>query len=168
MTSLTLPFPDLKIILAAKEDKKVIKNLMLFYIYDFSEYIDFDVEEDGLFAAYSNLDKYWKENNRYPYLIKKEVKYIGFVLIMFIESKERKFFSIAEFFIMKKYRRVGIGKAIANYFFSLHNGQWEVYQKESNKPAQLFWNRVIREYTRGEFSERVENGKIIQDFETQN
>jgi predicted acetyltransferase len=66
---------------------------------------------------------------------------------------------------MKKYRRTGIGKAVAEQVFNLHKGQWEVYQKESNKPAQLFWNKIISEYTKGEFKERVENERRIQDFE---
>ena len=134
-------------------------------MYDFSEYISTDVEEDGLFAAYNNLEDYWKEpDNKFPYVIKKEEKYVGFVLIRLIEAGERNYFSIAEFFIMRKYRRQGIGKAIAEQVFDLHKGQWEVFQKESNKPAQIFWNKVINEYTKGQFKERFEDNKRIQDF----
>ena len=158
---------DLKLIPASGEHQGVIKNLMQFYIYDFSEFAGYDVEEDGLFAAYPFLEEYWKEKDqKFPYIIKKEEKYAGFVLIKFIESEKRNYFSIAEFFIMKKYRREGIGKAIAKQIFNLHKGQWEVYQKESNKPAQLFWNKIIDEYTKGQFKERFENGRRIQDFET--
>ncbi|WP_327205186.1 hypothetical protein [Paenibacillus sp. Soil522] len=50
---------------------------------------------------------------------------------------------------MKKYRKEGIGKAVAKQIFNLHKGQWEVYQLESNKPAQIFWNKTIDEYTQG-------------------
>jgi predicted acetyltransferase len=157
---------NLELIRASPEYKNVIKNLMQFYIYDFSEYVKCDVEEDGLFEAYPHLEYYWKEeNHKFPYIIKKDERYIGFVLVRFIESGERNYFSIAEFFIMKKYRREGIGKAVAEQVFNLHRGQWEVYQKESNKPAQVFWNRVIDAYTKGQFTERFENGKRIQDFE---
>jgi len=92
-------------------------------------------------------------------------KYIGFVLVRFIESATRNYFSIAEFFIMKKYRRKGIGQAVAEQIFDLHVGQWEVYQKESNEPAQVFWNRVIDRYKKGQFKERFENGRRIHDFE---
>ena len=59
---------------------------------------------------------------------------------------------------------MGIGKSVANQIFNLHRGQWEVYQKESNKPAQIFWNKIIHEYTKGQFKERFENGRRIQDF----
>jgi len=33
--------------------------------------------------------------------------------------------------------------------------------------AQIFWNKVISEYTNGHFKERLENGKQIQNFENQ-
>ncbi len=151
---------------ASHEHKEVIKNLMQFYVYDFSEFINLDVEANGLFAAYSNLDDYWKEENRFPYIIQKKERHIGFVLVRFIETAQRNYFSIAEFFVMKKYRREGFGKTIAHQIFSFHKGEWEVYQKESNKPAQLFWNKVIDDYTKGDFTERFENGRMIQDFKS--
>jgi predicted acetyltransferase len=150
---------------ASKEHKIVIENLMQFYMYDFSEYVKCDVEDNGLFAPYLDLKDYWEGDNKFPYLIKKNDKYVGFVLIKYINSKKRSYFSMAEFFILKKYRREGIGKAIAIKAFNLHKGQWEVYQKDSNKPAQIFWNKVIEEYTKGQFKERTEGGKRIQDFE---
>jgi len=151
---------------ASEEYKAVMQNLMQFYIYDFSEYIKYDVEDNGLFAPYPHLDDYWKEtSNKFPYIIKKDDKYVGFVLVRFIETQERMYFSIAEFFILKKYRRIGIGKAIAVMVFDLHKGLWEVFQKESNKPAQIFWKKVIEEYTKGQYRERSEDGKRIQNFE---
>jgi predicted acetyltransferase len=155
------------LIQASKEDKTAIENLMQFYIYDFTEFIKYDVEDNGLFASYPHLEDYWREkNNKFPYVIKKGDKYVGFVLVKLIESEERSYFSIVEFFIMKKYRRLGIGKAIAFQVFDLHKGQWEVYQKDSNKPARVFWKNVIKEYTRGQFKEHSEDGKQIQNFES--
>lgn len=155
-----------ELIKASKEEhKEIIKNLMQFYIYDFSEFVKCDVEENGLFEAYPHLEDYWREvNHRFPYVIKQDNKYVGFVFVRFMESEKRKYFSIAEFFIMKKYRKEGIGKAVAKQIFHLHKGEWEVYQLESNKPAQIFWNKVIDEYTQGQFKDRSQNGRRIQDF----
>ncbi|MGF9698496.1 GNAT family N-acetyltransferase [Paenibacillus sp. MABNR03] len=156
-----------ELIQASKAYKEVIKNLMQFYIYDFSEFVQCDVEDDGLFGAYPYLDDYWNEvDHRFPYVIKQDDKYIGFVLVRSIESEERNYFSIAEFFIMKKYRKAGIGKAVAKQIFDTHKGHWEVYQLESNEPAQQFWNKVIHDYTQGNFTDRVEDGRRIQDFKT--
>lgn len=150
---------------ASNDHKIVMQNLMQFYIYDFSEYVRYDVEDNGLFAPYPDLNSYWEEDNKFPYIIKKNDKYLGFVLVKFVSSKDQNYFSMAEFFILRKYRHEGIGKAIAIKVFNLHRGQWEVFQKDSNKPAQVFWNKVISEYTQGQFKERLENGKRIQNFE---
>jgi predicted acetyltransferase len=157
---------EFKLMVASEEYKNIIKNLMQFYIYDFSEYVNLDVEAEGLFSSYPDLEEYWNDkSHRFPYIIKKEEKHIGFVLVRFSESQQQSYFSIAEFFVMKKYRRQGIGKAAAKQLFNLHKGQWEVYQKEKNKPAQLFWTKIIDEYTNGQFKQRLENGRIIQNFE---
>jgi predicted acetyltransferase len=156
---------NITLLQASNDHKIVMQNLMQFYIYDFSEYVRYDVEDNGLFAPYPDLNDYWEEDNKFPYIIKKNDKYVGFVLVKFVSSKDRNYFSIAEFFILKKYRHEGIGKAIAIKVFNLHKGQWEVYQKDSNKPAQIFWNKVISEYTKGQFKERLDNGKRIQNFE---
>ena len=151
---------------ASIEYKTVIQNLMQFYIYDFSEYLKYDVEENGFFSPYPNLDEYWeKDTNKFPYLIKESDKYVGFVLVKIMNSNARNYFSIAEFFILKKYRLKGIGKAVAFGIFNLHKGGWEVFQKESNKPAQIFWNKVISSYTKGQFKEYTADGKRIQSFE---
>ncbi|MEJ7680082.1 MAG: hypothetical protein WKG06_19920 [Segetibacter sp.] len=84
---------NFKLIQASQEYKDVIKNLMQFYIYDFSEYVKCDVEEDGLFGAYPYLEDYWKEGNcRFPYIIKKDERYVGFVLVRFIEIRRAKLF----------------------------------------------------------------------------
>jgi predicted acetyltransferase len=155
---------DFQLIPASSEYKEVINNLMQFYIYDFSEYVDRDVEEDGLFAVYPHLEGYWIERNKYPYIVTSDGRYMGFVLVRFIESSARHYYSMAEFFIMKKYRRRGIGKAVATQVFDLHRGQWEVYQRETNKPAQLFWLGVIDEYTNGAFKDRLEDGRRVFDF----
>lgn len=54
---------NFELIQASEEHKSVIENLIQFYIYNFSEYINCDVEEDGLFGAYPDLEKYWREEN---------------------------------------------------------------------------------------------------------
>jgi predicted acetyltransferase len=156
---------NIQLIKASEDDRQVITNLMQFYMYDFSEYTGSDVETDGLFGGYLQLEDYWKdENQRFPYIIKKDEKYIGFVFVRIIQTEEKKYFSIAEFFVMRKYRRKGIGRIVAEKVFNLHRGQWEVYQMEANKSAREFWRKIILEYTMGRFEERVENGRTIQSF----
>ncbi|MFD0679145.1 MULTISPECIES: GNAT family N-acetyltransferase [unclassified Paenibacillus] len=157
----------LQIVKANKEEKEVLQNLMQFYFYDFSEFMDSDVKEDGLYGKYPYLDDYWMDENRFPYLLKLEGKNVGFVLVRYIESEDKEpYFSIAEFFIMKKYRRLGLGKKAAIQMFDTHKGLWEVFQVEKNVPAQIFWMHVINEYTSGRFTDRIEQGERRQEFST--
>lgn len=144
--------------------REALDHLMQFYIYDFSEFLDFDVEENGQYSPYP-LDEYFEEGNQqFAYVIKREEKYAGFVLVRLIEDVGVPHYSIAEFFVLKKYRREGIGKAVAADIFSRHKGPWEVHQIENNTGAQIFWKKAIDEYTEGQFEERVEDGKTIQTF----
>ena len=62
---------------------------MQFYIYDFSEYLRYDVQDNGLFAPYPGLKDYWERgNNKFPYIIKKGEKYVGFALVKYISSND--------------------------------------------------------------------------------
>jgi predicted acetyltransferase len=158
---------DFSLLLASPKHKTVIENLMQFYIYDFSEYMNLEVGENGQFPPYSDLDNYWTDKgNKFPYIIAKDGKYVGFALIKLNYTNSRTYFSIAEFFILKKYRLQGGGKLIAFQIFNLHKGLWEVFQRDTNKPAQLFWRKIIKEYTKGRFSEHSQEGKLIQEFES--
>lgn len=157
---------DFELILATEEHKEAIGHLMQFYIYDFSEYLDYDVEENGFYKPYPSLDDYWSATTRkFPYVIIKEGKFVGFVLVHMKKSDGGPF-AIAEFFIMKKYRRTGIGSAVAKKIFALHPGAWEVHQREENVAAVKFWIKVIGEYTSGHFTQRYEEGRCLQYFRT--
>jgi hypothetical protein len=92
----------------AIEKKAILRNLMELYQYDMSQFeddSDNDVNEYGLFD-YKYLDHYWTEKGRHPFFMMKSGKLVGFVLVREINetvNKQQKF-SIAEFFILRKYR----------------------------------------------------------------
>ena len=156
---------NVQLIKATIDNKSIVRNLIQFYRYDFSEYNQEDVQDNGLFPEYPYLDEYWNDpNHRYPYLVKSDNKYIGFVLVKFTASEQRNYFSIGEFFIARKYRRKGVGRAVATQIFDMHIGDWGVHQIKTNHAAQAFWNNVIDQYTHGNFSTRWEDDKRIQTF----
>lgn len=64
---------------ASIENKETLSNLLQFYIYDFTEFIDAHVEENGRFSEYP-LNDYWTENNHFAYLIRINGKYAGLSL----------------------------------------------------------------------------------------
>jgi predicted acetyltransferase len=50
---------------------------------------------------------------------------------------------ISEFFVLRKYRRRGVGTYVARRFFSRFPGRWEVAQLAWNVGARRFWRRLI-------------------------
>ena len=144
---------------ASLEDKTILRNLMELYAYDFTEFDQCDVDAHGLFG-YNHLDHYWTEPDRYPFLVRAEGKLAGLVLVRTLdESEANPVRSIAEFFILRKYRQQGIGKAVAHQIFDKFPGQWSVAQIENNHSAQAFWRKVISEYTKGNFQEKWSNNE---------
>jgi predicted acetyltransferase len=157
---------EVKLIEAAIHDKEIIGNLMQYYFYDFSEFNHADVLNNGQFGDYPYLDHYWEERTRYPFILTCNSEYIGFVFVRYVEEGNKSFYSIAEFFVMKKYRRTGLGRTAAFQLFDRFEGEWEVSQIERNQPAQKFWRKTIEEYTNGKWTEREFDGKWIQMFST--
>ena len=141
---------------ASIEQKPVFERLYQLYLYDFSEFEGSDVNRDGLFE-YKYLDYYWTEPDRFPFLIYVDDKIAGFVFVnshsYLHEQGESKV--IAEFFVMRKYRKQGIGKTVAFRIFDRFPGKWEVQQTTTNVAAQRFWRSVIDEYTSGNFTETI-------------
>ncbi len=135
------------------DDKSVLTRLMELYMHDFSPYSDNDVNEHGLFG-YAHIDDYWNEEGRFPYLIRAGGKIAGFALVRSCceYSNPPNPHTIAEFFILRKYRRQGIGTLAAARVFDMHRGGWEVSQWAQNIPAQKFWQAAIEGYTGGVYT----------------
>ncbi|NQX68680.1 GNAT family N-acetyltransferase [Paenibacillus alba] len=148
------------------EKKMILRNLMELYQYDMSDFEDDgedDVNEYGLFD-YMFLDHYWTEEGRFPFFIKQFGKLAGFVLVREIADGTKTKFSIAEFFILRKYRRHGIGKEVVYTVFEMFKGNWSVSWLEKNLPAKTFWTKVIQEYSNGNCSESTQAGKPSLEF----
>lgn len=146
------------------EEKEVLENIIEYYVYDFSEFLEIDLSTSGNFGFYS-LGTYWTDTvNHHPFIIKLSDKIIGFVLVKKIRSNGHMINTIAEFFILKRYRRRGLGESAAKEIFNMFKGNWEVTQIEKNIPAQTFWRKVISEYTSDHYSETFNDGKWHQSF----
>ena len=135
------------------DEKPVLRHLIELYQYDLSESGGTDVDADGRFG-YRYLDDYWTDAGRHPFLIRVNGQLAGFVLVRRLgDENGEPMHQIAEFFIMRKYRRRGAGRSIARRVFDALPGMWEVRESEENAVAQAFWRRVIGEYTSGHFDE---------------
>lgn len=152
------------------EQKSTLRNLLELYKYDFSEYDPEDVNENGLYE-YMYLDHYWTEEGRYPFFIRVDGKLAGLALVRKLGTNDdkRTVYSMAEFFVMKKYRQSGVGTYAATALFDQFKGTWKVGQIDENVPSQHFWRKVITAYTNDNYEEIRENGwdGPIQCFSTE-
>lgn len=149
------------------EEKFILEQLMQLYLYDLTEFNGTDANDQGLFPYYY-LPAYWVDPNRRPFLIRADNKLAGFVLVRLnIEGRSdppRLVNQMAEFFVMKKYRRYGVGEFAARWVFDQFPGEWEVEQLAANLPAQTFWRKIITRYTHGHFREAIfrnENEHVV-------
>ncbi|MNL51879.1 hypothetical protein D3C87_1750150 [compost metagenome] len=134
-------------------------------MYDFTEFTDVDINLDGLYTILPDFDSYWLEQkDNQPYIIRVNNALAGFALIKEVTNERRIYNYLAHFFILRKFRRQGIGKEVARNLFSSFKGEWELYQLVRNEPAQKFWTKIINEYTEGEYEEKIENGRRYQTF----
>ncbi len=138
----------------AKDHKCVVRNLMELYQHDHSEWDGAEMNEHGLYG-YTYLDHYWTEEGRHPFLVRVDGKLAGFALVRTAPNTggENR---ISEFFIVRKYRRKGIGRSVAHHVFDIFPGTWAVTQVEGNLPARAFWESVIANYTNDAFEQTEE------------
>ena len=135
-------------------DKALIQHLLQLYIYDFSMFTDEDVDEHGLFG-YRFLDHYWTDPDRHPFLIRHNDLIAGFA---FVRSGPP--FDMAEFFVLRKYRRQSVGLHAARALFAMFPGEWQVRQLEANAAAIAFWRAAIPE----PFTENFNDKGPVQRF----
>ncbi len=157
---------ELDIFSASPQDKPVMQRMLELYLYDLSPFANADLNEHGEFG-YAYLDHYWTEQGRYPYLAKLADVYVGFALVNTHHYLPESDYSMAEFFVMQRYRHQGLGQQFAVHVFEQHRGIWEVRQLPTHVSATLFWKRIISTYTAGAVKEFVDGygnwqGPILQ------
>jgi predicted acetyltransferase len=145
---------SIEIIPALITDKSLIQRMMELFRHDLSEFEDIDLNEHGYFG-YPYLDYYWVEPERYPFIVRVDRKLAGFVLVNQHTHFPNSQYSVAEFFILRKYRRRGIGRQIAFDLFDRFPGRWEISKLQTNVTALRFWREVIDSYLPENYTETV-------------
>ena len=143
-----------EVISALITDKSIIQRMIELYRHDLSEFEDLDLDEHGYFG-YSYLDYYWVESDRYPFVVRVDGKLAGFALVNQHTHFLDRQYSVAEFFILRKYRRRGIGRQVAIDIFERFPSRWEISKLPTNVTALRFWRDVIKSYLPGKYTETV-------------
>lgn len=146
--------PAVDVTSAELADEPVLRRLMELYLHDFSEIDGGDVGDHGTFG-YRCLGLYWLEAHRHPFLIRVDGHLAGFALVREGPSTE-----MAEFFVVRKYRRRGVGAIAARNVLARYPGPWRVHQIPGNDAAVAFWRHAIS----APFTEQVEAGGTYQTF----
>ena len=148
-------------------DKDKLYKLLQFALYDGSNYIDNDID-DNINFQYTWFNNYFEDEDRHAYFIKNNNKYLGMVMI----NENLKFINqgkcIAEFFILPNYRRNHIGKRVAYDIFNKFNCKWEVQPMENNPIAYKFWKNIIEEYTNGFYEIKNDGIEDVFIFDSKN
>jgi predicted acetyltransferase len=141
------PMPTTLIRIAAWTDRPVLSRLLELYQYDLSEVWPQDLNIHGEFGF--AVDRYLRNPLLRAYLFLVDDKYAGFGLVDPDVCLPGNQFWMGQFFVLKRYRRMGVASAGARHIFDQHRGKWEVGQMPRNLPAQAFWRHLIAEYTGG-------------------
>ena len=138
------PRNGIELMPAAPEQEPILANLLELYAHDFSEFHDKAIGEDGRFG-YNSLPLYWAKPHRYPFLVRAGGQLAGLALVK--KGSEvtgiQGVWDMAEFFVLRRYRRRGIGTQIAREVWVRFPGPWEVRVMQSNVSACRFWERAI-------------------------
>lgn len=144
--------PRLVVERAKADEAPIIANLMHLYIHDFSElWFDREAEgelgPDGRYADYPGLDLYWAEPQREPWLFRIGGAPVGFALVNDLaHSPTPVDRAVAEFFVVRKHRRRGVGLAAAHALFGSAWGLWEAAVVRRNTGGLAFWRRAAASY----------------------
>lgn len=130
------------------DQQNVLKNLLKMYCYEWSQYNLSDVDEKGEFEFEHYLPTYWTHKDRHALLVRVGDTWAGFALMdkdFYVHNEYDH--AMAEFFIMYKYRRNGVGSYVARRILEMFPGNWELGRNPKNIGSVKFWDHVLGEHT---------------------
>lgn len=133
---------NIEIRLAHISERLIVRNLMELYQHDFSELDGTDLDTHGQYGYY-DLDCFWVNQAWSAYVIKVDDKWAGFVLTNDEVHAPGNTHAIVEFFVVRKYRRRGVGRKAAMDIMSQCPAKWEVRVIQENRAAQEFWELLL-------------------------
>ena len=141
---------------ATPADSVLLANLLELYIHDMSEvFPHVQLGPDGRFG-YRHLPLYWSEpDRRFAFLIRCDGRIAGFSLVTRGSPavSDPDVLDLAEFFVVRQFRRAGVGRQAAFLLWHRLPGTWIVRVLETNRGARAFWRDSVGTFTHGRFTE---------------
>ena len=132
----------------------ILKNLFEHYLHDMAEWFEFDSEETGAYNYPTST--VWEKGYKVHLLYHQTIP-MGFALLgsgeEFVQQADLQ--DVDEFFVVRRYRRTGVGRAFAGHLWDHSPGDWLVRVFQRNLPAMPFWRNTIDGYTDSNYSETV-------------
>jgi len=132
----------------------VLRNLYEFYLHDMAEWFLFDTTEEGSYQH--QTETIWQLGDR-VYLLYFDKIPVGFALVGSADEYLNRsgVHDMHDFFVARRHRRLGVGRAFASHLFNAHPGEWLVRVFQGNRPAVPFWRAAISRYAGGPLQEEV-------------
>jgi predicted acetyltransferase len=135
------------------------------------------VNATGMFPALGEVGhrepdqiaRWFGDRNAFPLVIMQGPEHVGFAMVArgsSLPAQPRIDYRMAEFFIARTRRRLGIGRVAVQLILNRFAGRWEISEFQRNTSAVSFWRRVVAAYTHGKYQERLLNGEVRQVFES--
>ena len=142
----------LRLIETTDEIRPIIERLLQLYLHDISEFSSTEPCDGQYF--YKDWQSYWSDPSFKPFVFVLRGKPAGFVLIRKKQFQVGEFqHQICDLFVLRCYRRLGIGEEVARMVFNQFPGRWEIEVSGQNDVAKLFWRQVMRRYTLRRYKE---------------
>ncbi len=141
MTEATL----VTLVRATRADSSVLENLLELYLHDMSEAFPIELGANGRFE-YQRLEQYWAEPDaRFAFLIRCDGGLVGFALVTRGSpvAEDPEVLDVAEFFVIRRFRRAGVGARAAHLLWQALPGAWTVRASEGVVGAVPFWARAV-------------------------
>ena len=137
---------------ATETEGPALRRLMQLYCYDFNDFSNMPIHGDGTFGDPEFIEGQFGPRHT-TYVLRFGGTLAGFAIVSprsYLTGKSS-VTDMAQFFVMRGYRRKGIGRTAVTNLFDRHPGAWEVRVIDENSVANAFWRSAIDGYTSGAF-----------------
>lgn len=136
---------------ARASDFAALAQMLELYQYELSDIWHQNLDAQGRYGY--DLARHQQAERFFAHVALVDERFAGFALVAPARVTRAVGCWMEQFFVLKQYRRQGLGARLAEQVIGSHPGPWEIGQMTLNRPAQAFWRGLIGRLTAGHFVE---------------